>query len=151
MADFMNFPAAGAPLIANVLQQPIPMQTSSNAALPPTDMEKSFSCAHCGATQVTGLGPRTTPRGAGMSDKRKVRPARPRSAVIDGQKVLLCNACGIYWQRKGQKRPLKPSSKRNQQKKKVKSTASRDDSVFFQIVSELYPPADGTSFLRWCC
>jgi len=78
---------------------------------------------------------------------RKNRPARPRSAVIDGQKVLLCNACGIYWQRKGQKRPLKPV-KRTSSRKKSKTTINKEDSPFYNAVAETFSIQDAD--LLWC-
>jgi len=156
-------PGQPAPLIAQPvvpMQGPMVLQVSGvqSDMLQKDMLERGqFICAHCHTQHVTSVmgrgGSSLRKNKNGMLDpeldakNRKPRPARPRSAVIDGQKVLLCNACGIYWQRKGQKRPLKPV-KRTSARKKAKYSIAKEESLFYHAVAEAFSIADA-DFL-WC-
>ena len=109
----MNFPTlgvTGAPLLAGSVMSGLPMPTTGMPNVPqsmelsvPSSVDRtSFICAHCGSQHVTnpvGRGGSTrrkaNPQNPNQNRVRRPRPARPRSALIDGQKVFLCNACGI--------------------------------------------------------
>src|SRR3569832_246221 len=86
----------GQPLIAQPIMGLMPM-LAPPADLPKEFDSKNFQCAHCGSQYVTNpvgrggssrrkLNPNATP--AQLNRMRKPRAARPRSAIIDGQKVL---------------------------------------------------------------
>jgi len=109
----MNFPTlgvTGAPLLAGSVMSGLPMPTTGMPNVPqsmelsvPSSVDRtSFICAHCGSQHVTnpvGRGGSTrrkaNPQNPNQNRVRRPRPARPRSALIDGQKVFLCNACGM--------------------------------------------------------
>lgn len=149
------------PMLAQQVMHPGPMilpihtQMPMHASSAKDIMDRGqFVCAHCHTTHVTSQLGRggSSRRKSGAPPKeptknRKPRAARPRSAVIDGQKVLLCNACGIYWQRKGQKRPLKPV-KRTSARKKPKIIVSKEDSPFYHAVANAFSIQEAD--LLWC-
>lgn len=118
---------------------------------PPVDPE-NFVCAHCGTNQVIspagkGGSSRRKPRNDGKNASTAPRPARPRSIIIDGQKIYLCNACGIYYKRKGVKRTLdgtRPSLLRSKRRR----LESKEDSIFYVAVKEAFDQKVADMF--WC-
>lgn len=116
------------------------------------DVDGGFICAHCGATSVTQQASRGASRRKNdvlskSGKKKKTRPPRPRTAIIDGVKVLLCNACGIHWQRKGEKRSLKPQ-KRSYARKKTKMAPTKEESPMYQVIKNRFSEQDAEFF--WC-